>query len=101
MYLLNDEGLAQWPWKDDWPAPPIILPWGGGRSLTEDEIIDDEIKRGASVNDVTNRVFGNRHPELRDCRLPRSCQELERLQREWAQIRAKVATKKGQGGRKK
>jgi hypothetical protein len=63
--------------------------------VTEDEVIDDEIKRGTSVNDLANKVFWNRHPELRDCRLPRSCQELEQLQREWALIRAKVATKSG------
>jgi hypothetical protein len=110
MYLLSEDGLAQWPRGKKLDVPPIWVPWGGGksklpergeRSLTEDELIDDEIKRGASVNDLTNRVFSNRHPELRDCRLPRSCQELERLQREWALIRAKVATKKDQGGRKK
>lgn len=76
------------------------MAWGGGRSKTEDEIIDDETKRGTIVDDFANKIFGNRHPELRDCRLPRSCQELEKLQREWARIRAKVAAKKGQGGRK-
>jgi hypothetical protein len=68
--------------------------------MTEDERIDDEIKRGTSVNDLTNKVFWDRHPGLRGCRLPRSCRELEQLQREWALIRAKVATKKDRGGRK-
>lgn len=100
MYFLNEDGLAQWPRGENWPMPPPLW-FPGGRSMTEDELIDDEIKRGVSVNDLTNRVFSDRHPELRDCRLPRSCQELERLQREWALIRAKVATKKDHGGRKK
>jgi hypothetical protein len=100
MYLLNEDGLAMWPDKN-WPDLPDFFRPGGGRSITEDELIDDEIKRGASVNDLTNRVFWDRHPELRDCRLLRSCQELERLRREWALIRAKVATKKNQGARKK
>jgi hypothetical protein len=68
--------------------------------VTEDELIDDEIKRGTNVNDLTNKIFWDRHPEFRGCRLPRSCQELEQLQREWALIRAKVATKKDQGRRK-
>ena len=70
------------------------MAWRWGRSPTEDEVIDDEIRRGTSVNDLTNKIFWNRHPEFRDCRLPRSCQELEQLQREWALIQGKVAAKK-------
>ena len=100
MYLLNEDGLAQWPGEKNWPVPPIIWPGGGGRSMTEDEFIDDEIKRGASVDNLTDKVFQDRHPELRGCRLPRSCQELERLQREWRLIRAQVATRKERGARK-
>ena len=101
MYFLNEEGLAQWPRRgEDWTLPPIIWPGGGGRNPTEDEVIDDEIRRGTSINDLTNKVFWNRHPEFRDCRLPRSCRELEQLQREWALIQGKVAAKKDQGGRK-
>ena len=101
MYFLNEDRLAQWwPREENWPVPSIIWPGGGGRSPTEDELIDDEIKRGTSVNDLTNKIFWNRHPEFRDCRLPRSCQELQRLQRDWALVRAKVATKKDQAGRK-
>ena len=103
MYLLNEDGLAEW-WRgrdENWPFPPIILPSGGGTIPTEDEVIDDEIRRGTSVNDLTNKIFWTRHPEYRDCRLPRSCQELEQLQREWTLIRAKVATKKDRGGGKK
>ena len=53
MYLLDDDGLAQpRPWSENWPFPPI---WAGGRSPTEDELIDDEIKRGTSVNDLTKQ----------------------------------------------
>jgi hypothetical protein len=101
MYLLNENGLAQWPPRpEDWPWPRILWPGAEGRSATEDELIEDEIKRGTSVNDLTNKVFWNRRPEFRDCRLPRSCQELEQLQREWALLRAKVATKKDRGGGK-
>lgn len=101
MYFLNEDGLAQWwPREENWPVPPVIWPRGGGRSPTEDELIDAEIKRGTSINDLTNKIFWNRHPEFRDCRLPRSCQELEQLQRDWVLVRAKVATKKDQGGGK-
>ena len=102
MYLLNEDALAQWRPRD-WTVPQPwtpIWPWGGARGVTEDELIDDEIKQGTSVNDLTDKVLWNRHPELRGCRLPRSCQELEQLQREWALIRAKVETKKDRGGRK-
>ena len=101
MYFLSEDGLAQlWPQREDWPFPPIIFPGGGGRTMTEDERIDDEIKRGTGVNDLTNKLFWDRHPEFRDCRLPRSCQDLERLQREWSLIRGRVASKKDQAGRK-
>ena len=101
MYLLNEDGLAEW-WRErdqNWPFPPIIFPGGGGTIPTEDEVIDDEIRRGTSVNDLTNKLFWNRHSEFRDCRLPRSCQELEQLQREWSLIQSKVTAKKTQGGR--
>ncbi len=101
MYLFNRNGLAQW-WKD-WPVPQPwspIWPGGGGRTATEDELIDDEIKHGLSVDQVTDKVLWNRHPEFRGCRLPRSCQELAQLRREWASIRAKVEAKKDRGGRK-
>ena len=101
MYLLNEDGLAEW-WRErdqNWPFPPIIFPGGGGTIPTEDEVIDDEIRRGTSVNDLTNKLFWNKHPEFRDCRLPRSCQELEQLQREWSLIQSKVTAKKTQGGR--
>jgi hypothetical protein len=101
MYLLNEDDLAEWPRGRDenWPFPPIIIPGGGGPPPTEDEVIADEIKRGTSVNDLTNKLFWSRHPEFRDCRLPRSCQELEQLQREWSLINGKVTAKKSQGGR--
>jgi hypothetical protein len=82
MYLLNEGRLARWwPREETWPVfPPIIRPRREGRSVTEDELIDDEIKGGTSVNDLTNKVFWGRHPELRGCHLLRSCQELEQLQ---------------------
>ena len=100
MYLLNEDGLAQfWPREGHWPVPPI-WPGAGGPAPTEEEIIEKEIKRGTSVNDLTNEIFWDRHPEFRDCRLPRSCQVLEQLQREWALIRAKVAAKKDRAGPK-
>lgn len=99
VYFLNEDGLAQWPrWDDNWPLPPILWPGAGGRSPTEDERIDDEIKHGTDVNDLTNKVFWDRHPEFRGCRLPRSCQELQQLQRQWALIRGKVESKKGGRG---
>ena len=98
--MLNGDGLGQW-WRKDWTGPPWgpIWPGGGGRSVTEDELIDDEIKHGLSVDQVTDKVLWNRHPEFRDCRLPRSCQELTQLQREWARIRVKIETRQGRGGR--
>ena len=53
MYFLSEDGLAQlWPQREDWPFPPIIFPGGGGRTMTEDERIDDEIKRGTGVNAI-------------------------------------------------
>jgi hypothetical protein len=99
MYLLNDGGLAEWWREENWRFPLDIIGRGGGPRPTEDEVIDNEIRRGTSVNDLTNKIFWTRHPEYRDCRLPRSCQELERLQREWKLIHGKVTAKKGQGGR--
>ena len=100
MYLLSEDGVAEWSrdWDKNWPFPPIIIP-GGGVPPTEDEVIDNEIRRGMSVNDLTNKLFWSRHPEFRDCRLPGSCQELEQLQREWSLIHGKVTAKKSQGGR--
>jgi hypothetical protein len=100
MYLLSDDGVSEWSREwDRWPLGPLIFPGGGGAAPTEDEVIDNEIKRGTSVNDLTNKLFWDRHPEFRDCRLPRSCQELEQLQREWSLIQGKVTAKKSQGGR--
>jgi hypothetical protein len=94
MYFLSEDGFSQlWPRDENWPFPPMIFPGGGGRTMTEDERIDDEIKRGTSVNDLTNKLFWDIHPDFRECRLPRSCQELERLQREWSLIRGGVASK--------
>jgi hypothetical protein len=84
MYLLNKDGLGQ---------PP--------RMVMEDKLIDDEIKRGTSVKDLTNKVFWHSHPELRGCRLPASCNELKQLQKEWKRIHARVATKKEWGDRLK
>ncbi len=95
MYFLNPD-LAQWPGERNLPLPSII--WGGrGKSVTEDELIDQEIKRGASVDNLTDKVFQDRYPELWGCRLPRSCQELQRLQREWRLIHAKIAMRKARG----
>ena len=101
MYLLSDDGVSEWSrdWDKNWPLRPLIFPGGGGAAPTEDEVIADEIRRGTSVNDLTNKLFWSRHPEFRDCRLPRSCQELEQLQREWSLIQGKVTAKKSQGGR--
>jgi hypothetical protein len=101
MYLLSDDGVSEWSrdWDKNWPLGPLIFPGGGGAAPTEDEVIVDEIRQGTSVNDLTNKLFWSRHPEFRDCRLPRSCQELEQLQREWSLIHGKVTAKKSQGGR--
>ena len=68
MYLLNEDGLAEW-WRgrdENWPFPPIILPSGGGTIPTEDEVIDDEIRRGTSVNDLTNNCLLYTSPSPRD-----------------------------------
>ena len=96
MYLLSGDGIAQ-PWNWDWTKQPWLpLPGSGGSAptRTEDEIIDDELKHGLSVGQLTDKIFGNRHPEFRGCSLPRSCQELRELQREWARIHAKIEGRK-------
>lgn len=54
MYLLNKDGLAQWPTRRWPPDPWPVWTRGGGRSVTEDELIDDEIKHGNSVNNITD-----------------------------------------------
>jgi hypothetical protein len=82
MYLFSGDVLGQ---------PPL--------RVTEDTLIDDELKRGTSVNELVNKVFWQRHPEFRGCRLPASCNELKQLQEEWKRIHAKVATKKEWGDR--
>lgn len=96
MYLSSGAGIAQ-PGNWDWTKQPWLpLPGSGGSAptRTEDEIIDDELKHGLSVGQLTDKIFGNRHPESRGCSLPRSCQELRDLQREWARIRAKIERRK-------
>lgn len=89
MYLRSEDGLAQ---PERWFDPrwfQLPLP-GSAKEPTEDELIDEQMKPGYTVGQITDKVFGILHPEFRGCSLPRSCQELVRLQREWTRLRAKV-----------
>jgi hypothetical protein len=77
----------------DWNGlgQPVTFP---AEKVMEKKLIDDGIKLGTSLNDITNAVFWHRHPEFRACRLPASCDALKQLQKEWMGIHKKVETVK-------
>jgi hypothetical protein len=60
--------------------------------ISEDKFIDEELKRGTSVKDITNEIFWGRHPQIRGWRLP-TCAGLNQLYDEWKRIQKKVEVK--------